>query len=47
MNYVKKKLIINITRGGVIMIQLIIRLFHNKQFFGGGTGGGAGAGRKF
>ena len=29
------------------MIQLIIRLFHNKQFFGGGTGGGGGAGRYF
>ncbi len=29
------------------MIQLIIRMFHNTQFFGGGTGGGAGAGRYF
>ena len=29
------------------MIQLIMRMFYNKQFFGGGTGGGAGAGRKF
>ena len=29
------------------MIQLIMRMLYNKQFFGGGSGGGAGAGRKF
>ena len=29
------------------MIHLIMRMFYNKHFFGGGTGGGAGAGRKF
>lgn len=29
------------------MIQIIMRVLYNKQFFGGGTGGGAGAGRKF
>ena len=29
------------------MIQLIMRMLYNNKFFGGGTGGGAGAGRKF
>ena len=29
------------------MVQIIMRMLYNKQFFGGGTGGGAGAGRKF